>query len=183
MDGIAGFPGVVSRCCCPATGTAPGADRDDNCGCWLHTRCAGSRLLLCVAHAGSVSGLPGSEAFHRAGEQSPDPRSDRPSMLNPLLEGHSQRQERYVVEGVGEQEQTPSCGLGQDEAGAPVRVSGSGTHWAISCQHSCPQAEWLHQRSGSISWSSSESVGSKAPRCKYSSTTSRAVNARLAAGW
>jgi hypothetical protein len=42
-----------------------------------------------------------------------------------LLSGHSQRQERRVVEEVGEQEQTRSCGLGQDEAGAPVRVSGS----------------------------------------------------------
>ena len=52
------------------------------------------------------------------------------------------------------------------------------THWLMICQASCPQAAWLHQRSGSCSLSSSANAGSKAPRCKYSSTTSQAVNAR-----
>jgi len=61
-------------------------------------------------------------------------------MQNPLLEGHSQRQEQYGVEGAGEPEQTQSCGLGQHEGDAPVRVSGSRPDFAISCQHSCPQA-------------------------------------------
>jgi hypothetical protein len=40
-----------------------------------------------------------------------------------------------------------------------------------------PQAEWLHHLSGPISWSSSESVDSKAPRWRYNSTTSQTVNA------
>src|SRR6266851_4237328 len=82
------------------------------------------------------------------------------------------------------------CSLVSDTAGANSVVrKGSGaslcpssrrrfhTHCETTCQHSCPQAEWLHQQSGSISRSSSESAGSKAPRCRYSSTTSAAVNA------
>jgi len=39
----------------------------------------------------------------------PGPRSDRPSMLNPLVEGHSQRQERCAVKEEGQPEQTWSC--------------------------------------------------------------------------
>lgn len=35
-----------------------------------------------LAHAGSIFGLRCSEAFHRAGAQNPDQRSDRPSMRN-----------------------------------------------------------------------------------------------------
>src|SRR6266566_5321917 len=67
--------------------------------------------------------------------------------------------------------------IGVGESRCPNSRRRFHTHCAITCQHSCPQAEWLHQRSGSCSASSSESVGSKAPRCKYSSTTSQAVNA------
>ncbi len=44
-------------------------------------------------------------------------------------------------------------------AGAPVPGASFHTHCETTCQHSCPQAEWLHQRSGSISRSSSESAG------------------------
>ena len=50
------------------------------------------------------------------------------------------------------------------------------THCETSCQHSCPKEERLHQRSGSCSLSSSARAGSKAPRCRYPSTTSEAVN-------
>lgn len=97
-------------------------------------------------------------------------------MLSPLLEEQSQRRELCVV--------------GDERAGAHSVVRmGSGwrrcprsslrfqTHWAITCQHSCPQAEELHHRSGSLSWSSSERAGSKALRCTDHSTTSRMVKA------
>jgi hypothetical protein len=33
------------------------------------------------------------------------------------------------------------------------------THWLMICQASCPQAAWLHQRSGSCSLSSSANAG------------------------
>lgn len=39
-------------------------------------------------------------------------------------------------------------------------------HCEMHCQASCPQAEWLHQRSGSCSWSSSSRAVSNAPRCR-----------------
>jgi len=108
-DARAHSPGAVLLSYFHSIGTVRAASRDDNCGCWLHTRCAGSRQLLCGVHAKSVSGLLGSEAFHQAGAQSPGQRSDRLSMQNPLLVGHSQRQERCVVEQVEEPEQTRSC--------------------------------------------------------------------------
>lgn len=94
-----------------ACGARSAKGKGDN-GEYAHqTRCAGSHRFLCVAHAGSIFGLPGTEAFHQAGAHSPGPRSDRPSMRNPLLEEQSQRKKWCVVEVAGEQEQTRSCAV------------------------------------------------------------------------
>jgi hypothetical protein len=45
------------------------------------------------------------------------------------------------------------CAQASAPTGAPARVGYSGTHWLLMCQASCPQAAWLHQRSGSCSLS------------------------------
>ena len=79
--------------------------------------------------------------------------------------------------GMGEQVQTRLCGLSQDGGDAPIQVSGSRPIGDQLPALLSDITEWLHYRSGSISWSSFESIGSKAPRCRYDSTTSRVVNA------
>jgi hypothetical protein len=60
-----------------ALSTVRAVGRDDNCGDFLHTRCAGFHRLLCVVHAGSAAGKPGNAASHLPGAQSPGPRSDQ----------------------------------------------------------------------------------------------------------
>src|SRR5579871_1212878 len=82
---------------------------------------------------------------------------------------HIQREEptqvmvwRSACSALGWQEQTRSCAQELARADAPVLGGGSIPDFETHCQHSCPQAEWLHQRSGSVSLSSSKSAGSKA---------------------
>lgn len=104
-------PGAVSLSPSHSIGIAHAKGRDDNCGRWLHTRYVGFHQLLCAVPVGSASGQQGNAASHLAGAQSPGRRSDRPSMLPPLRERHSQRQELRVVEVVGEQKQTRSCAM------------------------------------------------------------------------
>jgi hypothetical protein len=106
MDATGDFPGVASWWSCPATGTARATDKDDICGCWLHTPRAGCHRLLCVAHARSASGQQDTGVSHRAGAQSLDQKSDRLSRASPPGEQHSLLREPCAARRTGKPEQT-----------------------------------------------------------------------------
>src|SRR6266567_4921552 len=118
-------PGAASRLRYPAIDTVRAVGRDDNCGYWLHTRCAGFHRLLCVVHAGSASGQRGNAASHLPGAQSPGPRSDQLSRASPHEGECSPKEELCVVKEEEEQVQIRSCGSDQDEADVPVPGGGS----------------------------------------------------------
>ena len=74
-DGAGRSPGAACAFRSPAIGTARAEGRGGNCECWRHTPRAGFHQFLCGVRAESASGQPGTEASHRAGEQSPGRKS------------------------------------------------------------------------------------------------------------
>ncbi len=105
MDATADFPGVASGWSCPATGEAFATDKDDLCGCWLHTPRAGCHRLLCKASAGPASGKPDTGVSHQAGAQSLDQKRDRLCRASPLGEQHSLLGEPCAARRTGKPEQ------------------------------------------------------------------------------
>ena len=74
-DGAGRSSGAACAFRSPAIGTARAEGRGGNCECWRHTPRAGFHQFLCGVRAESASGQPGTEASHRAGEQSPGRKS------------------------------------------------------------------------------------------------------------
>lgn len=95
----------------------------------------------------------------------------------PGQEGRSEAWVRARV-GAGGQGHTWWCATVSGASWWPHASRIFQVHWLMMCQASCPQAEWLHQRSGSCSMSSSSSAVSQAPRCRERDTTSEAGKAR-----
>ena len=124
-DAAAHSPGAAWRSQRRSIDTARAMDRDDTCGCWLHTPRAGSRRLLGGTHAGATAGQQDSAVSHRAGEQSLDPRSGPLSRISPPAGEHSPRQEPCAVQEVTGLVQIRSCGPARAEADAPTPGAGS----------------------------------------------------------
>jgi hypothetical protein len=178
MDAGARSPGEVSRSRCPSIDTGRAADKDDNCVCWLHTPHASCHRLLGVVHAGSASGPPGTAVSHRAEEGNLDQKSGQPSMANPHEGEHNLREEPCALQEVGEQEQIRSCVLDQDEADVPTPGASSTPIGIPPANTPVPrQSDYTNGR-GPARCLRLRVQARNAPRCRYSSTTSVAVNAR-----
>lgn len=119
-DAIAHSPGAALPLLPHSIDTAHATDRDDDCGCWPHTRRAGSHQLLYGVHVQKVAGRRDNATFHQAGEESPGPRSGPFSRTSPHEEAHGPRRERCAVKEVGELGQIQSCVPDQDEADGPT---------------------------------------------------------------
>src|SRR5258708_1795079 len=126
MDVAARSPGAASWWRCPAIGTAPAEDRDDNCGCWPHRPRAGFHQPLGAVRVQPATDRQGNGASHLAAEQSLDPRSGQLSRAEPQLPVHIPVQDGPPVYAwVGEQEQTRSYARDQDAADDPAPGAGS----------------------------------------------------------
>ncbi len=175
-DGAARSPDVVWLSRSRPIGTVRAADTGGNYECSPHRPRAGCHRLLGGVHAGRGRCLPDIGGSHRAGRGKSAP-VKRPAFQDVAVAGGAYPEAGVVAAdeagGVG------SCSFCGERAGANSLVrSASGAslcpssslrfhvHWATICQASCPQDEWLHQRSGSSSMSSSSRAVSKAPRCR-----------------
>ena len=85
MDATARSPGAALRWRSHSIDTVRAKDKGGNCGCWPHTRRAGSHRLLCAAHAPRSTAWPDSARSHLVGGQSLAQRSGPLSRAERLL--------------------------------------------------------------------------------------------------